>query len=333
MRRSVVKPLHNRGQPASGSPRTATPPRRGRFPGTFHGLGLGLSAALMLAALAPAAGADEGPGRLVRLPDGRHLNFHCSGRGAPLVLLESGYGAGFGAWAPVQPIIAQQTRVCSYDRAGYGLSDKGPLPRDGEAIARDLDAALQAMGERGPFVIAGHSAGGLYARLFAARRHRQVVGMVLVDPTIEHQEARFAALFGPGAGSLAPIREGVLNCLKPPPDGAARGLGRPGCAGQGRTLLETELSELDNLSGRTSDQIDRHAEVVRNIPVVVLTAVGQASPQDPGLLAWIRFHRELAGRFTQGVEREVKSSHLMIGDRPDVVSAEILRLTTAARSR
>ena len=321
--------MHNRGQPASaGGPAAASARGRG-FSRALRGLGLGLCAALTLAA-GPGS-ADEKPDRLVRLPDGRQLNFHCTGRGAPLVLLESGYGAGFGAWAPVQPLIAQQTRVCSYDRAGYGFSDMGPLPRDGEAIAGDLDAALQAMGETAPIVIAAHSAGGLYARLFAARRHRQVVGMVLVDPTIEHQEARFAALFGPGVGSLEGIRAGLLNCLKPPADRAARPLGRASCPGQDRRLLETELSELDNLSGRTSDQIDLHAGVVREIPVVVLTAVGQASAPDPGLRAWIGFHRELAGQFTAGVEREVKSSHLMIGERPDLVAGEILQLVYRSR--
>ncbi|MGH6965185.1 MAG: alpha/beta fold hydrolase, partial [Phenylobacterium sp.] len=87
------------------------------------------------------------------------------------MLLESGFGAGAFAWGQAQPIVARTTRVCSYDRAGYGFSDPGPSPRDGAAIARDLDAALRRAGERGPFVIVGHSAGGLYARLFAARRH------------------------------------------------------------------------------------------------------------------------------------------------------------------
>src|SRR5579859_5390461 len=83
-------------------------------------------------------------GRIVRLPDHRALNFRCSGRGAPTVLLEAGFGAGSNAWGKVAPRIAQVTQVCAYDRAGFGFSDPGPMPRDGAAIARDLDAGLKA---------------------------------------------------------------------------------------------------------------------------------------------------------------------------------------------
>ena len=121
--------------------------------------------AVFLAATYPAlssAGAvmdGARPGDLVRL-DGRRINVRCLGAGAPTVILESGYEADSLAWWKVEPEVARFTRVCSYDRAGAGFSDPGPLPRDGAAIAADLDKALSAAGIRGPFVLVGHSAGG-----------------------------------------------------------------------------------------------------------------------------------------------------------------------------
>src|SRR5258706_14151778 len=173
------------------------------------------SAALALPVVGAGAGADirpipmetyERPGRLVTLPDHRRLNLRCSGQGAPLVLLESGFGAGSIAWPKLQPMIAAATRVCSYDRAGYGFSDPGPPPRHGAAIARDLDYALSAAVLRGPYIVVGHSAGALYAQLFAGRRRKEVVGLVLIDPSVTYQDRRMAAIFGSGAGSMEPIR-------------------------------------------------------------------------------------------------------------------------------
>ncbi|MDB5451864.1 MAG: Alpha/beta hydrolase, partial [Caulobacteraceae bacterium] len=80
----------------------------------------------------------------VRLPDGRHIALRCSGQGSPTVIFETGFGGGSLGWSRVQPEVAKTTRTCSYDRAGYGLSDPGPMPRDGAAVARDLDKALNA---------------------------------------------------------------------------------------------------------------------------------------------------------------------------------------------
>jgi len=157
---------------------------------------LGLLPALAAAADNPL----EHPARLVKLPDGRRINLRCAGHGSPTVVFDGGYLANSGAWFKVQPQVATLTRACSYDRAGSGFSDPGPLPRDGQAVARDLDQTLRAAGVGGPYILVGHSAGALYARLFADLRPKDVVGMVLVDPTVEHQDQRFDALFGRGAG-------------------------------------------------------------------------------------------------------------------------------------
>jgi pimeloyl-ACP methyl ester carboxylesterase len=292
----------------------------------------------------------EQPARLVRLPDGRRLNFVCMGQGAPTVLLESGYGVGAYAWAKVEPRIAAVTRVCAYDRAGYAFSDPGPMPRDGEAIARDLDRGLRAARVSGPFVLVGHSAGGLYARLFAARRRGDVVGIVFVDSSVEHQLARLDARFGEGAGTLEPVRRRPARCLAaataPASSPAAgerescqTGLG-PGPAGQGLrpATWKTRISELDTLFGQTSDEVDRAGGLLADVPAIVLSA-GKADGEaasaadDPGMAAWHRMHGDLARGFRHGEQRFVKSGHLMMNDRPEVVAAAAIELVEQARKR
>ncbi len=297
----------------------------------------------------PAGG--EGSGRLVTLPDHRRMNFRCAGAGKPTVLLESGFGAGAEAWTRALPRIAGVTRVCAYDRAGYGFSDPGPLPRDGAAIARDLDQGLKAAGIAGPYVVVGHSAGGLYSRLFAARRPGEVVGLVFVDSSVEHQTERLVASFGPGAGSLDGVQRRTLHCLKATSDPAtASGKAQlpSDCPATGPDAhaqavarrpdtWRTQLSELDSLFTTTSDEVDRTGDLLQDIPAIVLTAGkadgGAAGADDPGAQAWQALHRQLAGRFLNHDQRIVKSSHLMMIDRPEVVADAALELVKAARKR
>ena len=115
---------------------------------------------------------------------GRRLHLICEGpRGSgPTVLLEAGafgFSADFGVVQ--EKLAAQGWHVCSYDRAGLGLSDPGPEPRDGLAVVGDLEKLLAAAHEDGPFILVGHSMAGLYLRLFAGRNPGKVVGLVLVD--------------------------------------------------------------------------------------------------------------------------------------------------------
>ena len=128
------------------------------------------------------------PGRLVAV-DGHLMHLHCTGVGSPTVILESGAGAPSSMWAWVQPVVAQQTRVCSYDRLGLGWSDSGPHPRDAASIARDLHELLLRAGESGPFVLAGHSLGGQYAHMFAEHYGADTADLVLIDA--QHPDTMF----------------------------------------------------------------------------------------------------------------------------------------------
>src|SRR3954454_13473056 len=107
------------------------------------------------------------PATLVDVGDGRKLNLRCSGEGAPVVMLESGATADSMAWHKVQPSIAKGTRVCAYDRAGFGFSDDGPLPRDLDADAKDLHALIHAAKIATPVVLVGHSLGTNIVRRYA----------------------------------------------------------------------------------------------------------------------------------------------------------------------
>jgi pimeloyl-ACP methyl ester carboxylesterase len=122
------------------------------------------------------------PGTMVDV-NGRSLHLRCTGQGSPAVILETGLGGWSSFWALIQPAVGQTTRVCSYDRAGLGWSEAGSEPRDARQIATELHALLGAASVAGPFVLVGHSNGGLYTRMFAGMYPDEVVGMVLADPT------------------------------------------------------------------------------------------------------------------------------------------------------
>ncbi|HTD38197.1 MAG TPA: alpha/beta fold hydrolase [Candidatus Limnocylindrales bacterium] len=142
--------------------------------------------------------------RAQRLVDigGRRLNVYCTGSGSPTVLLDANESDDTSSWRFVQPFVAQHTQVCSYDRAGFGFSDPGPLPRDAAATVADLRALLDKAAIARPVVLVGYSSSTLSARLYADRHLDELAGLVLVEPDIEDQEP---ALF-----SVAPALEPIF---------------------------------------------------------------------------------------------------------------------------
>src|SRR5437667_6486739 len=121
------------------------------------------------------------PGHLVDV-GGRRLYVHCTGSGSPTVVLVSGLAETstyWGGW--IAPAVAQNTTVCAYDRAGQGWSDPPASPQDGVAVATDLHTLLDRAQIPGPYVLVGHSTGGAYIRVFAARYPDQIAGMIFLD--------------------------------------------------------------------------------------------------------------------------------------------------------
>ena len=126
-------------------------------------------------------------GRMVDI-GGYRLNINCTGIGSPAGILESGLGESARSWIGVQSGVERFTRVCSYDRAGYGQSDPGPQWRSSLQIARELHALLERAQVRGPYVLVGHSFGGYNVRVYAGLYPNEVSGVVLVDSSHEDQE-------------------------------------------------------------------------------------------------------------------------------------------------
>jgi pimeloyl-ACP methyl ester carboxylesterase len=181
---------------------------------------------------APASAAGGDSAGLVDIGSGRHIWLDCRGSGSPTVVLLSGYGNAGDVWSaqapgvsqqPVLPAVAGFTHVCVYDRPGTDLddpvhgsrSDSVPQPRPAQDTVDDLHALLHAAAVPGPYILAGHSLGGLYARLYASTYPDDVVGLVLVDAISE----RFRAALSPEAwdASLA-VFQYPLSLLADYPD-------------------------------------------------------------------------------------------------------------------
>ena len=140
-------------------------------------------------------------GQLVSADETR-LNLYCMGTGTPAVVFDSGWEDWAPVWAIVQPAVAKWTRACSYDRAGAGFSEAGPMPRTSVRIADELHSALHNAGVKGPYILVGHAFGGDNVRTFAVRYTAETAGLVLVE----------ADAAGPGdhqgdGGAIAELRE------------------------------------------------------------------------------------------------------------------------------
>ena len=127
------------------------------------------------------------PGRIY-LVHGYRMHMHCMGIGSPTLILDAGLGNDSLIWGGVQPVLAKNTRVCAYDRSGWGLSMKVPGPQDANHIAGELHGLLDAAGINGSVVLMGHSIAGMYIRAYASRYPAQVAGLIFVDASTPLQD-------------------------------------------------------------------------------------------------------------------------------------------------
>ena len=254
---------------------------------------------------------------------GHRLYLNCAGSGSPTVVLEPGAGLMSSDLAWIAPAVARDTRVCVYDRAGRGWSDPATTRQDGAQIAADLHTLLQRGNVPGPYVLAGHSFGGLYALTFAARYPEDVAGLVLVDSTApaSDRDPESAQLTRADADDTK-SRVSALG------SGAARlGLGRLfGVATPSH--LRSTIDEYIQ-AGSSVQQ----AAALRNFtdkPLVVLTA-GTGSPP-----SWAASQEALASLSTNSLHRVIDgATHAsFITDQEDAAATArgILDVVSAVRT-
>jgi pimeloyl-ACP methyl ester carboxylesterase len=180
---------------------------------------LACGAGLLLASLV--SGCATLPGTVTEQVEERHTEYVLLRNGPQVVIFENGLGATLGTWDKVFTEISKDTTALAYNRPGYGGSDASPAPRDGEHLVEELRALLAAKGLRPPYVLVGHSAGGLYMQYFARRHPQEVAALVLVDSTHplhlqgkgspEHWPGWVRAGFGILASSAAQDELKLLN--------------------------------------------------------------------------------------------------------------------------
>jgi len=221
------------------------------------------------------------------------LNMECSGQGSPTVVLDTGLGVPAVGWKFVQPEVTKFARVCSYDRAGYGWSTPGPMPRTSGEIVKELHALLTASGEKGPYVLVAHSFGGFNVRVYTKEYPAEVAGLVLVDTSHEDQESRMTGslkTFMKNQTAQVEFQKKVAKALIF--FGIARlTTGEEGPANLPKSFLQevkylqlqpkfvdATVSELQNFSA-SADEV-RAAGNLRERPLVVLTAGKEEDAKD-----------------------------------------------------
>ncbi|MEX1183582.1 MAG: alpha/beta hydrolase [Gemmatimonadota bacterium] len=278
------------------------------------------------------------PGLLVEI-DGRQSHIYCTGHGSPTIILESGLDdRGSWSWAGIRDELSLMSRVCAYDRAGTVWSEPREGPRDAERIAGELHTLLAAASEPPPYVLVGHSLGGLLVRVFDGRYPGEAAGFVFVDASHPEQDSRFPAELRLliETKKAEPDLRWLFRILAPYRTFAPE-RPTPRTAYWWRSLPEGVLAEsraidaMSEQSGRTGS--------VGNRPVVVLTA--GVSLTMPAVSAegnaamrrtWLELHEELAGLSTNSDHRIVEGAgHYVHDDRPDAVVTAIRDVVTAVR--
>ena len=267
---------------------------------------------------------------------GQHrLHIYCIGEGAPAVVLDAGLGGSSLDWTKVQPEVAKFTRVCSYDRAGYGWSDQGPKPRTADIIAAELERLLKEGGIAAPYVLVGHSFGALGVRLFASRFPERIAGLVLIDATHEAQFERFEAA---QISTLAPAnnrRFVIANHYQIPAGLPAAVKPIAQALALGPSAIDALYDELRNM--RLSAHQVSLLSTLPNVPLIVLAHDGRAIAHSERARRmaeiWLDLQQDLASRTPQGqFVVTANSGHYIHLDQPNIVIDAIRKVVETSRA-
>lgn len=268
------------------------------------------------------------PGELVDV-GGHRLHIHCIGTGGPTVVIEAGLGDWSTGWDVVQQGVAKATRICTYDRAGWGWSEAGPLPRDAAQFAKELHTLLQNANIPGPYIMVGHSLGGLAVRVFAHEYSSEVAGVVLIDSMSPRQFTQ-----SQGAGTQSQpfslpamlARFGIVRLL-------ARPLGiMPSVPSEenayfSRLVSPQSAQTLTNESqGMPAASAEASAvETFGDLPLIVLTA--KLNPIE----GWQEWQTELLQLSSNSHQLFAESDHNIHFEEPESAIAAILQMVEQVR--
>jgi pimeloyl-ACP methyl ester carboxylesterase len=271
------------------------------------------------------------------LVGGHAMRIDCSGSGSPALILDAGLGNDGLIWGGVQPTLAKTTRVCSYDRAGFGWSDTLPPPRDADHIATELHGLLAAAHITGPVVLMGHSIAGIYIRDYATRYPENVAGLIFVDASTPWQNRNpiFKAHPDPG-----PSRFGALLKKAAVAAGIPRLLGECSRTFPGFGVQAARLQAEDQCHDRSAsvagelESFDRSGEETAHtgpygtLPILIFSQdpAHTAAQGEPVAVAkeWSQMQEDLKLLSTRSRRIIAKgSSHYIQGDRPDLIEREV----------
>ena len=251
---------------------------------------------VVLVASSVFSGCASLPGTALSSATASGMDCTVAGAGAPVVVFESGIGETLNTWDKVFPEVARLTTVFAYTRRGYSGSGPAPRETDGETAVRELRALLADRHLRPPYVLVGHSLGGLYVELFAKLHPDEVAGVVLVDPTpVDHMD-RLHAEF-------------------------------PGKYAMLRTIMTLQAESIAMAEQRGIDATSRawHAAgPFPACPMIVLTGVKASLLEDAAMIDYkVRTHAELLPQWPGAEGRRVESGHFIQRDKPEAVIAAI----------
>lgn len=323
------------------SRKVPTSRRRGR--GCFLWLGASLASllGLMLVGyifehLAEAADAKAypPPGQLVDI-GGYRLHINCTGSGSPTVVIDAGWGDWSTTWGFVQPEVAKTTQVCTYDRAGMGWSEAGPLPRDAAQFAKELHTLLQNAHIPEPYVMAGHSLGGLPVRVFTDMYPSEIAGVVLIDSMTPKQftlpptkvQSQSGSQSQPFSFLAVLARFGVVRLFAKP-------LGitpytPPNEEAYYSRLVRTQNVQAYTNEGRGMPAAAAEASAVKtfgDLPLIVLTARLNNNP--PG---WQQWQTELLQLSSNSQQLFAESDHNIQIEEPEAAISAIIQMVRQVR--
>jgi len=288
------------------------------------------------------------PGKLYTV-GGYPMHLYCTGQGSPAIILSSGLGDDFTAWAKVQPTLSQHTRVCSYDRAGFGWSQSRPSPQDANAVSSQLHQLLQAAAIPAPFILAGHSISGIYLRAYAAHYRTDLAGLVLIDGATPLQDDRIPkelVKIQDDQRRQMPWQKLLIalgwyrlhgDCSTMPPgfEAYSAWIQADSCIPSQMDAIENELD-----AERTSGEETIHAGPFGDLPILILSRDPTVLPSNwPAPVAransavWNQMQEEAKGLSTQSIRIIAKGSdHYIQNDRPDLLNRELTSFLALVRT-